>query len=227
VRRTKWCLSVLAAMALAAGASVGSASATTQPTPRTKAQWQAAIAKVREPGTGCYRASYPALQWHAVKCVVPPTWPGAPVRLAGSAWSAAPATVGGGGNGADYSARVPGLISQATGSFKGVSPGITETGLVGGSGAPTANAFSLQLNSGFFSTPACSGSSNPSNCQGWQQFLYNYCDSTLGCNGPTGIVFIQYWLINYGPTCPSGWMTTALRPGYCYLNSPNLDVSRS
>jgi len=215
-----WCLSVLTAMVLTAVSVSGApASAGTKPV-GTKAQWQAVITHAREPGTGCYHASYPALQWRAVKCAIPPKFPDAPASAPGSARGAVPATVGGND---DYSAQVPGLISEATGSFKGVSPGITETGLVDNNNQnpPVANAFSLQLNSGFFSTPACSGSSNPSSCQGWQQFLYSYCDSTIGCSSPTGIVYIQYWLRNYGSTCPSGWMTTPQVPGDCYLNSPN------
>jgi hypothetical protein len=219
MRRIKRCLSVLALMALAAASlTVGSASAGTRPTPTTKAEWQAALAHVRAPGTGCYHASYPALQWHAVKCVAPPKWPGAPklpgasALASGSARSAVRATVGGNG-GPDYSAVVPGLISQATGSFKDVSQNITETGQVGGSGSQVANAFSLQLNSEYFSTPACSGSLDPSICLGWQQFLYNYSNST------TGIVFMQYWLLSYDNVCPSGWTATVLAPGDCYLST--------
>ncbi len=79
LRKIKQCLGVLALTALvAASVSVGSASAATQRTVKTKAQWQAAIAQVPAPGTGCYHASYPALQWHAVKCVAAPKLPLAP-----------------------------------------------------------------------------------------------------------------------------------------------------
>src|ERR1700721_151821 len=62
------------------------------------------------------------------------------------------------GDGNDYSAVVTGLISQATGTFTNVSPGITERGKVGGVRANRANAFSLQLNSQFFTgSPECAG----------------------------------------------------------------------
>jgi hypothetical protein len=65
---------LLAACAAVAVAAImaGPAPAVTQPAPISKARWQAEIARVREPGTGCYQASYPALQWHAVKCVTAP-----------------------------------------------------------------------------------------------------------------------------------------------------------
>jgi hypothetical protein len=90
---------------------------------------------------------------------------------------AGPALVGGGGG--DYAAQVSGYISQATGTFLDVSPGITEQGYVNGSGSLTANAFTLQLNSQFFAgSPACDGSSNPSGCRAWQQFVYAYEGST-------------------------------------------------
>lgn len=185
----------------------------TQPN-RTKAQWQTAIAHVRELRGGCYHASYPALQWHAVKCAVGPKWPLAPALGPVSAGHGAPATVGSGG---DYVAKVTGLISQATGSFADVSPRITETGKVNNLGQLTANAFTLQLNSQFFSgSPACSGSINPSGCQAWQQFAYFYQNTT------TAYVFMQYWLIGYGATCPSGssgWTHPPKDTTDCFLNS--------
>jgi hypothetical protein len=207
VRRIGQCLGVLAVIALAAGIGAGSASAATQRITRTREQWQAALAKAPERGTGCYHASYPALQWHAVKCAVAPKLRMAPALRRGPATRAGPAIIG---NGHDYSARVSGLISQATGSFHGVSPGITEKGKVDNEGAKKANAFSLQLNTGDFSTPACSGSGDPSNCQGWQQFVYAYQSRT------TGDVFMQYWLLNYDASCPPGWFSYA---DDCYTNS--------
>lgn len=211
MRRIKQYAGVLAVMALAAaGAGAGPASAATQPI-RTKAQWQAALAQVKEPGSGCYHASYPSLQWHAVTCAAAPKWPvvPGPARPARSAARGGPAVIG---DGSDYSAQVSGLISKATGSFHRVSPAITEKGKVGNEGPDVKNAFSLQLNSQFFSgSPACSGSSDPAACLGWQQFVYTYQSSTVG------YVFMQYWLINYNATCPAGWFTYS---NDCYTNSP-------
>ena len=120
---------------------------------------------------------------------------------------AVPATVG---NGVDYSAQVSGLISKATGTFHNVSAGITEKGKVGNVGAKVANAFSLQLNTQFFSdSPACAGSGNPAKCLAWQQFVY-------AKSGGVGQVFMQYWLIDYNATCPAGWFTYSTD---CYTNS--------
>jgi hypothetical protein len=103
--------------------------------------------------------------------------------------------------------------------FKDVSSDITEKGQVDATGSKIANAFSLQLNTEFFSgSPACSGSSDPSNCLAWQQFVYAYD----GCTGGASCIFMQYWLIDYDATCPSGWFTYSED---CYTNSNAATVS--
>ncbi len=195
----------------AAGGGAGKAEAAS--IVRTKAQWQAAVAKVAEPGHGCYRASYPALQWHATGCAVAPKWPVAPALASGSATHAAPAAVG---DGHDYSAVTTGLITQATGTFKDVSSGITEKGQEDHTGPRVKNAFTLQLNSQFFDSPACEGASDPSDCLGWQQFVYEYGGRHAG------FIFMQYWLIDYANTCPEGWFTYS---SDCYTNSSAAEMS--
>ena len=73
---------------------------------------------------------------------------------------------------------------------------------------PTRNAFSLQLNTQFFPTPACQGVAG---CQGWQQFVF----SQDQCDGPC--VFMEYWLLNFGPRCPTGpWIQSG---NDCFFNS--------
>ena len=179
-----------------------------------KAHWQAAIAHVPERGSGCYQASYPALSWHAVACVAAPEIPLAPAKSHASAAHAGPETVG---DGTDYSAVVSGLISKAVGTFTNVSSNISEKGAVDGEGSKVSNSFSLQLNSQFFSgSPACSGATVPADCQAWQQFVYAYN------GGGTGDVFMQYWLIDYNASCPSGWYSYS--PD-CYTNSNATEIS--
>jgi len=172
---------------------------------RTRAGWQRAIVKLPAVTPGCYHASYPSLRWHAVQCKVAPRWPMKPPSLTRARGSAEPGAVG---NGKDYSAKVDGTISLATGLFDNVSKDITETGQVDHKGPQVANAFTLQMNSQFFSSPACSGASKPSDCQAWQQFVYETQSNT---------VFMQYWLINYTAKCPSHWFTYQKD---CYVNSP-------
>jgi hypothetical protein len=206
----------LATVSIGVGAA-GTAEAASQRTAGTRAQWQAAIGKIPQRGAGCFHASYPALRWHAVTCAAAPAMPVVPAAHAGTAASVrggAPALVG---DGTDYSAQSSGLISLATGTFQDVSPGITVKGKVGNEGTKKANGFSLQLNSQFFSgSPACAGSGDPSGCLAWQQFVYTYQSRTLG------YIFMQYWLINYDATCPSGWFTYSTD---CYTNSPSATVS--
>ncbi len=206
---------VLAAIALAAASvTSGSALAATRPTVKTKAEWRTAIAQVKQPGTGCFRASYPVLRWHAVTCVAAPKVPLVPGPASTSARHGGPETVG---DGVDYSAVSAGLISRGVGTFTGVSSGITEKGQNGGSGGQVSNAFSLQLNTQFISgDPACAKSGDPSGCQAWQQFVYTYESSR------SGEIFMQYWLINFDATCPSGWFTYSTD---CYTNSNAASVS--
>jgi hypothetical protein len=212
----------LALAAAAAGALAGAALLSTAPAQAAsspsaaKAQWQAAISQVPQQGAGCYQASYPSLTWRTVACVTAPRIPlaPAPAPARGSAAHAGPVTVG---DGTDYSAVVSGLISKASGTFTNVSSNISEKGDVGGSGSQVANSFSLQLNSQFFSgSPACAKSSNPADCLAWQQFAYTYN------GGGTGDVFMQYWLIDYNASCPSGWFSYSTD---CYTNSSATEIS--
>lgn len=184
----------------------------------------ASTVKAPQPGTGCFSASHPALQWHAVKCVTAPARPLAPATHGGPATGHGGLTVG---NGLDYSAdEASGLISKATGTFEDVSSDISEKGQIGGTGAKITNALTLQLNSEFFTgSPACSGSSDAPDCEAWQQFVYGYDYCTSG-SASVSCIFMQYWLINYDATCPSGWYTYTVGSSTdCYTNSSAAEVS--
>ena len=164
-------------------------------------EWRKAMSKTPLPKEGCFRASHPNRTWEEIQCKSPPAVPyrpahGGAVRAAGGAAQ----TVG---NGADSSAAVSGNISWAEGSF----PRVTDvTSVTDG----TANNFSLQLNSNPFnyqnpSASECRGAQTPASCMGWQQFVY-----------APGVVFMQYWLLDYGNTCPAGWNTYG---SDCWRNS--------
>jgi hypothetical protein len=77
---------------------------------------------------------------------------------------------------------------------------------VNGTPPAVANAFSLQVNTKPFQTSVCSGAANPTQCQGWQQFVFSN----------SGFVFMQYWLLTYLATCPAGWNTYGAD---CWKNS--------
>ena len=186
-----------------AGINAGTASAASQPRPLTMLDWQAEIGQVPAVGSGCFHASFPALVWHAAACVTAPLRPFVPASS--SSRQGAPGTVG---DGVDYSAVVSGLITKATGTFADVSSKISEKGQINASGPEDPNEFTLQLNTEFFSgSPACASARKPSKCQAWQQFVYET---------DANIVFMQYWLIDYSATCPSGWYKYSTD---CYTNS--------
>ncbi|MGH9424394.1 MAG: hypothetical protein ACRD3J_30765, partial [Thermoanaerobaculia bacterium] len=152
--------------------------------------WRKSMARVPLPKKGCFKVSYPATEWLEVACTRAPNRfypPGSPQSV---------------GSGIDFEAEVAGLMSSATGSFDSVN--VTSEN---DNGNP--DTYSLQLNSSFFTSPACAGASNPANCKGWQQFVYS---SALGS------AFIEYWLIAYAAPCPAGWTTAGVS---CWKNSPN------
>jgi len=185
-----------------------------KPTAEERENWRQKIVRTRRPKRGCFIATYPETEWHEVKCLKPPRIPYPPKK------GLRPETVG---NGTDFSADVTGTISLAEGLFDSVGGVMNETGSNG-----VANSFSLQLNTehtdmegnNTLPTSACSGHSG---CSGWQQFIY----TNSNCENPglypqlnsKACVFIQYWLLNYGSTCPSSsWNASGVN---CYINSTN------
>jgi hypothetical protein len=149
--------------------------------------WRTTIKQTPLPDKGCFKASYPSTEWQQVTCTIAPNRPYLPAR------GPKPPTVG---NGTDFTGVVSGLLSQAEGSFP-FSSGIS-----------ISHSYSLQLNSNFFKTPACTS------CSGWQQFIYS-------SSSPSAI-YMQYWLLGYGTSCPSGWTESS---GSCYKNSSATDIS--
>ena len=158
--------------------------------------WRKSMVATPRPTTGCFTASYPDTQWREVPCTTPPERPYLPKSGARSQNV---------GNGTDYSAEVTGSISAAEGSFDSV------TGVTSESDDGVANEYSLQLNTQFFTTMTCNSAADPSKCLGWEQFVF--------ANLPprAGFAFIQYWLLGYATTCPSGWIPSGKVD--CYINS--------
>jgi hypothetical protein len=194
VNRTFGRAIVPAAIALTLAAAAQAAT----PQARLEETWRETMRRLPTPGEGCFKAEYPLTDWVRTGCVVAPDTPYIPSTGRGAF------TVG---DGNDYAAVVTGLISNGVGSFPSVS---VKTEKDGGQ----ANSYSLQMNSQFFASPACSGASNPANCLGWQQFVYS----------SSGVGFMQYWLIDYGNKCPSGgWMSYSTD---CYKNSSGVNIPK-
>jgi hypothetical protein len=135
---------------------------------------------------GCFEASYPSKEWREVPSTKAPPYPMLPRH------GPRPLIVG---NGNNVSAQAPaGLISSATGSFGPVTGVTSESGQINNTGPMVPNAYTLQLNTNFF-TSTFAGS--PAGCQGWEQFVF-LNNGRVGF----GFVYIQYWLIRYGTTSP-------------------------
>jgi hypothetical protein len=173
--------------------------------------WQNAMRKVRPRKIGCFKASYPSLEWQEIACTAAPSYPQRPARGFG------PNSVG---NHVDYSAEVTGarMFWDVIGSFDSVtnsSGTVTENGFADGIAPAFPDIFSLQLNTNLFPTSDCSGATDPATCKGWQQFVYsNY----------SRVAYLQYWLHPYGPgSCPAGWTSYVPPPPAvpvdCYRSS--------
>jgi len=157
--------------------------------------WRETIARTGVPHEGCFQADFPNAVWVETSCTVAPDKVYVPHGHGG------PQTVG---NGVDYAASVSNLISSAVGTFPTVT-GVTSERDGG------ANVYSIQLNSNFMSTAACNG--HPG-CLAWEQFVYSSYEQSA---------FMQYWLIDYGNSCPGGWNAYS---GSCYRNSAAVSVPR-
>jgi len=156
--------------------------------------WRKSMTRVHIPRKGCFTASYPSMEWQETGCTVAPLVP----HPHPGAKHAHPETVGDGGVYGDDTAEVTGVLSSAEGSFATVS------------GLTSASTYSLQLNANTFTTSACSGAASPSSCRGWQQFVFSRSASQ---------VFMQYWLLDWGTTCPGGWNTYNNGVINCWKNS--------
>ncbi len=172
---------------------------------RLHAAWRASISSAALPGEGCFTATYPGTTWTPVACTTTPD------RTYGPAHG----PVAGGGT--DFAAEVGSPISAAIGSFPSI------TGLKSEKNNGTSDQYSLQLNTQYFTTPACAGSQYPPQCAGWQQFVFAQSGGKKGAS----TAFMVYWVINYGPVCPAGWNQAALN---CWsvssaVSAPNQKLS--
>jgi hypothetical protein len=176
---------------------------------KTREAWHKSLLRLPHPKPGCYKASFPRVEWKAVPCGTPPPYPIQPAHGPAKHF-----TVGNGGSN-DFAAHPTGTISGVDGTFPSVSNGITESGPIANSGLSLPDTYSLQINTNNFSSSACAGSPNP-NCKGWEQFVYEN-------NANSHAVFIQYWLIKYNKACPSAAWTqfsfTTTTDIYCFQST--------
>jgi hypothetical protein len=192
--RYKFQIAIVASLAAAVLLSSAYAAPAADDEAQAQEAWRDSIVRTDVPDDGCFYAAYPSTDWLKVPCTEAANVPATPrVRAITN-------TVG---DGTDYFAEGSGLISRTVGSF----PKVTVTGETGTLGA---NDYDLQLNSNFMNTAPCKG--HPG-CSTWVQFLYS---------NSYGEIFFDYWLLNYGATCPSGWTTDP--PSDCDQETPALFI---
>jgi hypothetical protein len=173
--------------------------------------WRAVMAHNTDLWEGCFQASYPSIVWEPVECreLHPRVHPVFHKPGEGQVT----------GNGHDYVAQAPGLISGTLGTFPTVTGVKSEKSVgvaaFGDGGILGPNEYSLQLNTNFTgTTSACDGHAG---CVVWQQFIYATDYETEG----KAAVFMQYWLIGWGDSvCPSGFDSDGA--GDCFGNSKSV-----
>ncbi len=156
---------------------------------RAQKEWRDKISAVPQPKKGCFTTKFPSLEWQEIPCVDGPKIPLLPKS------GIVPEIVG---NGDDIAAQAPsGIISSAIGSFDTLTNVTSEAGPIGNTGPSISNAYTLQINTEFFTTTTCATSTNAA-CKGWEQFVFEN-------NNVSHRAFIQYWLTDFGTTCPTNF----------------------
>jgi hypothetical protein len=178
-----------------AGASSAFAQFTSDAEVRAQESWRDAMHELGVTHGGCFTAAYPQRVWKKATCVTAP-----------DALYLPRAGVNTAGAGQDFAATTTNLTQVALGSFPVV------TGVKSEMGDNGKNSYSIQLNSNFMTgTAACAG--HPG-CRSWQQYIYS---------SSYRVAFMQYWLLGYGNSCPSGWGSYS---SSCYRNSAAVSVPR-
>jgi Bacterial Ig-like domain (group 3) len=201
--------------------------ASTQVPAADRETWRKSMSRHPLPKKGCFKASYPRTEWQEVPCMAPSRSMNSLQRR----WGKGPGPNTVGGMGGDFTAQSSGLISSAVGLIKSVDGATSVQGDVQGLAPMVNNVFSLQLNTqspGFSNPPICLAVLG--GCQGVQQFLFSQTQCNYEPNqgeqsvvpGTAPCVFMEYWLVAYGATCPPNWQTDNM--GDCWLNSPSVYV---
>lgn len=182
---------------------------------RAHEAWKEAITHTAAPAGGCFHAAYPGTSWVKDRCFKAPHRHLAPppsrFDVTTGQWQVV-------GNHNDYVVKTAHTISQVVGTFPQTTNVKWERGVpaldFGTGGVVGPNEYSLQVNSGFnLPTPACQGHAG---CAIWQQFVYSTDYAVKG----SGAVFIEYWLIGWGPSdCPDGWGSYPYAGGSCVIDS--------
>jgi hypothetical protein len=180
----------------------------------TSLEWEKTIHSTPAPKGGCFKAVYPSTKWEEVQCAPPPKLHNVrPRRIKKPGEIAA---VGGTGTGSnDLVAQAPAghFFTNVAGKFRRVQGVTSETNVqvpaYPYAGTSGSNEFMLQINTNSATYSTACGSYT--SCVPWVQFLMSTNDVASTTDTGKSVVFIEYWLFNYGgagstsTTCPTGF----------------------
>jgi hypothetical protein len=154
--------------------------------------YDSSMSQTPTPGTGCWESTYPSATWEQVACVSEKV---APTNV-GSSYGDNPAN-----SGSTH-------IGYAQGIFSSVMGITSESDSSLGSGY-----YSLQINSQYFTCTPASGTQDTysgGNTGCWEQFDFENNPGT----GSQGLVYIEYWLLDYTTQSTGGCPSTAPYSGW-------------
>jgi hypothetical protein len=185
-----------------------------QELPALQLSWEKTMHHTAAPKGGCFKAVYPSTEWTEVQCAPPPKPHN--VRPRNIRKEGGTTAVGGTADGSND------LVAQATsghfftnvaGKFRVVNGVTSETNVqvpaYPYSGISGSNEFMLQINTNSSTYSSACGSY--SSCTPWVQYLMSTNDIASTTDTGKSVVFIEYWLFNYGGAgnstgnCPTGF----------------------
>ena len=182
--------------------------------PALQLSWEKTIHHTPAPKGGCFKAVYPSTEWVEVQCAPPPKPHN--VRPRNIKKEGGTEAIGGTGTGSNdlvVQATTGHFFTNVAGKFRVVNGVTSETNVevpaYPYSGVSGSNEFMLQINTN--SNLKSSACGSYSACVPWVQYLLSTDDIASSADTGKSVVFIEYWLFNYGgagstsTTCPTGF----------------------
>jgi len=182
--------------------------------PSLRDAWAKTIHHTPAPKGGCFTAAYPSTEWVEVQCAPPPKPHN--VRPRNIRKEGGVEAIGGTGTGSnDLVVQAPTghFFTNVAGKFRVVNGVTSETNVevpaYPYSGVSGSNEFMLQINTNSDLKSSACGSYSA--CVPWVQYLMSTDDIAVTADTGKSVVFIEYWLFNYGGAgnssgpCPTGF----------------------
>ncbi|GLQ99291.1 hypothetical protein [Dyella mobilis] len=176
--------------------------------------WSKTMHHTPAPKGGCFKAAYPSTKWVEVQCAPPPKAHNVrPRRIKKEGGTEAVGGTASGSNDLVAQAPTGHFFSTVVGKFRVVNGVTSETNVqvpaYPYSGVSGSNEFMLQINTNSDTYSSACGSYSA--CVPWVQYLMSTNDIVSSTDTGKSVVFIEYWLFNYGGAgntsgnCPTGF----------------------